>query len=111
MINQKGNTFSQFVLENRGSGPMADVRVRQAISYAVPREDIVKAVFGGQGTATGSVGVPSLLGYKEGNEKLYPPTSPRPSSCSRRPVTAVASPSVHWRRPVPATSPRLLRAP
>jgi peptide/nickel transport system substrate-binding protein len=70
-INQQGNTVATATLENRASGPLANHKVRQALSYAIPRDDIVKAVYGGHGSSTASVGVPTLLGYKQGNEKLY----------------------------------------
>jgi peptide/nickel transport system substrate-binding protein len=66
-----GGSVSAITVENQVSGPLADVKVRQAIAYAIPRTDIINAALGGQGEATSSVGVPDLLGYNADDVKMY----------------------------------------
>lgn len=51
------------VLGDRASGPLADVRVRQAISMVIPREQIADSVFAGYATATTSLVPEGLQGY------------------------------------------------
>ncbi|TIT65893.1 MAG: hypothetical protein E5W63_07220, partial [Mesorhizobium sp.] len=52
-------TYLQFNLENKR---FADVRVRQAMLYAIDRKAIVEAVYAGAGTVAGSVVPPAQLG-------------------------------------------------
>lgn len=40
-----------FVALNSGAAPFSDVRVRQAIAYALPYDDLFKSVYRGRGTA------------------------------------------------------------
>lgn len=51
------------VLGDRESGPLSDVRVREAISLAIPREDIATTVFAGYATPTSSLVPAGLQGY------------------------------------------------
>ena len=50
---------------------LADVRVRQAINYAIDRESLVKNVAGGQATVTSQVFGPASGSSVEGLDKLY----------------------------------------
>ena len=59
------------VLAQRTSGPLADVRVRQAISYAVPRSEITKAVYGTSATPTSSMVPQGAEGYNAADTNLY----------------------------------------
>jgi peptide/nickel transport system substrate-binding protein len=50
-------------LLKRDTGPLADVRVRQALAYATPREDIAKALYGADAVPTGSMIPEGAEGY------------------------------------------------
>lgn len=58
-----------FTLNTR-KPPMNNLKVRQALNYAVNREDLVK-IFGGQGTATENI-VPIALGSAYKKHTFYP---------------------------------------
>lgn len=60
------------VLADRASGPLANLRVRQAISHAIPRDDIVDAVYEGSATAMSSLVAEGVQGYNESNPDPYP---------------------------------------
>lgn len=51
---------------------LGDVRVRQAINYAINRDAINKAVFGGQGQPTDQVALPGDDGYNPSLTSAYP---------------------------------------
>lgn len=51
---------------NSTTGPLADARVRQALSLAVDRSAIVDNLLGGLGTLNGALVAPSVTGYVEG---------------------------------------------
>lgn len=61
-VGSNGGT-TVLVLGDRESGPLADQRVREAISLVMPREDIAKSVFGGYATPTASLVPEGLQGY------------------------------------------------
>ena len=48
---------------NTTRGPLADVRVRQAINYAIDVQRIIERLVGGRGTRAAGVIPPSLAGY------------------------------------------------
>ncbi len=50
---------------------LADVRVRQALNYAVDRDAIAKAVYGDFGEATDQPSVPGFDGYSEASADTY----------------------------------------
>lgn len=62
-----------FLIDRNGevTKPMGDVRVRQALNYAVDRVAITKAVYGAYGTPTAVPGLPGVLGYDAALEKTY----------------------------------------
>ena len=55
----------------RGFGALTDVRVRQALNYAVDRQTIIDALLGGTATPLGQPFVPGGFGYNPNNE-AYP---------------------------------------
>jgi peptide/nickel transport system substrate-binding protein len=66
-----GNTWS-LILENETTGPLSDIRVRQAIEYAIPRSEILKSVYAGYGVAVSTAVVPGGQGYNAGHGDPYP---------------------------------------
>ena len=56
---------------NTTRGPLADVRVRQAINYAIDVPRIIERLIGGRGTRAAGVIPPALGGY-DGTRKPYP---------------------------------------
>lgn len=50
----------------RGGNPLADPRVRRAVSLAVDREQLVREVLGGQGQPANQIAPPTVLGYNPG---------------------------------------------
>jgi peptide/nickel transport system substrate-binding protein len=50
---------------------LADVRVRQAINYAIDRKAMLKAVVAGNGTVTGQVFNPNVDGYDKSLDNTY----------------------------------------
>jgi peptide/nickel transport system substrate-binding protein len=71
---ENGTVEGVFLWDRAGSNTKAlgDVRVRQAINYAMDRETIVKTVKGGMGTATDQLFGPSTAGYDKSLEDVYP---------------------------------------
>lgn len=68
--------FEGLYLVNRGPGsPLAKVKVRQALNYAVDRTAIAKALFGKYATASDEVAVPGYDGWdpKYANHYTYDP--------------------------------------
>jgi peptide/nickel transport system substrate-binding protein len=62
----------QLLALNNAAPPLNDVRVRQAISYAVDVPQIIDTAFYGQGEASGSPLIPGLTAYYEGSlTRLY----------------------------------------
>jgi peptide/nickel transport system substrate-binding protein len=63
----------QLLALNNGAPPLDDVRVRQAISYAVDVPEIIDTAFYGQGEPSGSPLIPGLSAYYEDSlSGLYP---------------------------------------
>lgn len=54
---------AMLVLAEHTEGPLADIRVRQAIAYAIPRDDINTSLYGGLATATSSAIPEGLPGH------------------------------------------------
>jgi len=68
-----GTVEGVFLWDRAGKNTKAlgDVRVRQAINYAMDRETIVKTVKGGMGTATAQIFGPSTAAYDSSLEDKY----------------------------------------
>lgn len=59
------------VMANRETGPLADERVREAIALAIPRDDIIDAIYSGYGTGTSSLVPDGAAGYNEDAVNAY----------------------------------------
>lgn len=59
------------VFMNRTSGPLADVRVRQAVNHAIDRESLVKAFADGASPRTQAL-PKGIVGFDDKLEKAYP---------------------------------------
>lgn len=62
---RKPTTTLIYMGMNCSKAPFDDVRVRQAVSHCVNREDLVNMVYAGQGQAASSVVTASLYGYSD----------------------------------------------
>src|SRR5581483_6290919 len=66
VVSLKGSFALSYVINVfKTNPPLRDVRVRQAMNYAVDREAIVKSVLGGRGSALPGPLWPGWLGYSE----------------------------------------------
>jgi peptide/nickel transport system substrate-binding protein len=65
-------TWSSLMLENRVSGPLANVKVRQALEYAIDRAAIVKAIYYGYASPQEQFAIQGLTGYIAGDSNEYP---------------------------------------
>ena len=63
VLQYPGLTWGHLDLKN--IGPLADVRVRQALDYATPRADIIKGVLGGAGEAGFADQAPGSWAFSE----------------------------------------------
>lgn len=64
-------SFASLALLSRDSGPLADVRVRQALAYATPRDDIATALYGPDAVPTSSMIPEGAEGYSAANVNMY----------------------------------------
>ncbi|MBB5788583.1 ABC transporter substrate-binding protein [Jiangella mangrovi] len=62
---------NMFVSINTLEGPMSDVRVRQALNYAIDKEGITEDLLGGAGIPGGQPANPAVFGFNEDVE-AYP---------------------------------------
>jgi len=67
---QPKSTNSQHLVEFNVKGKLKDVRVRQALAYALDKKGIAKIAFGGKGSGTWSVLPESNFAYKK--QRGYP---------------------------------------
>ncbi|MGI5423499.1 ABC transporter substrate-binding protein [Streptomyces sp. CA-179760] len=63
-----------FLLDRDGTvvKGLADVRVRQALNYAIDRDAITKAVYGAYGTPVSQPAMPGYDGFSTDAQKMYP---------------------------------------
>jgi peptide/nickel transport system substrate-binding protein len=71
-ISDGPSTWSSLMLENRVSGPLANVKVREALEYAINRAAIVKAIYYGYATPQEEYAVKGLTGYLAADADMYP---------------------------------------
>ncbi|MGQ4437010.1 MULTISPECIES: ABC transporter substrate-binding protein [unclassified Streptomyces] len=64
-------SFASMALIKRANGPLADERVRQALAYATPRQDIARALFGADAVPTSSNIADGAEGYNAGDVNGY----------------------------------------
>lgn len=57
--------------EGQTDEALGDVRVRQALNYAVDRDVLTTALFGEYGSPTSQVVGPGYIGYSEANDSIY----------------------------------------
>lgn len=67
------STREVYIVLNTTWGPLKDVRVRQALNYAVNKEEIVKSILLGAGRAVDSPVLPEMFGYKSVGGYEYNP--------------------------------------
>ncbi len=65
-------TWSSLMLENRVSGPLANVKVREALDYAIDRSAIVKAIYYGYASPQDQFAIKGLTGYIAADANQYP---------------------------------------
>ena len=71
-ISKQNNNSSLIVTFNHEKEPFNDVKVRQAINYAINKNDIIDAVFSGYATQIGSNMSPAMGDYyKDGLQDVY----------------------------------------
>ena len=70
-----GRNFMIYMAMNSGNKALSDFRVRQAIYYAVNRDDIIKGAYDGLATPAFSILTPEGIGYN----KNYETNSPFPA--------------------------------
>jgi peptide/nickel transport system substrate-binding protein len=63
--------WTSLMLENRVSGPLANVKVREALEYAIDRAAIVKAIYYGYASQQEEFGVQGLTGYLASDAAMY----------------------------------------
>jgi peptide/nickel transport system substrate-binding protein len=64
-------SFASMALVKRADGPLADERVRQALAYATPRDDIATAIFGPDAVPTSSIVADGAEGYNAADVNQY----------------------------------------
>jgi peptide/nickel transport system substrate-binding protein len=62
IVERNSNAVQQLALNN-SYAPLADVRVRQALNYAVSADEIIEKAFSGYGTPVGTPIIPGLSKY------------------------------------------------
>lgn len=65
-----------YLLFNTQQGPFTNPKLRQAVAYAVRRDDIVKAAFFGRGSAMGGLPIPKGSAFYEAETANYWKTDP-----------------------------------
>ena len=71
-ISDGPSTWSSLMLENRVSGPLANVKVREALEYAINRAAIIKAIYFGYASPQDEFAVKGLTGYLDSDANMYP---------------------------------------
>lgn len=71
VVNANATRVEFIALDNTRDGPLKDVRVRQALNYAVDKDGLLKALYGGHGSVIGQPLSQSMFGYNP-DVKPYP---------------------------------------
>ena len=105
-LDSKPSLSYNLLFLNTKKPPFDNLKVRQAIAYAIDRKAIIDAVAFGEGEVTGPV-APALANYAlpTRSTRSTHATSRRPSSCSKRPTWG-PSPSRSSRRRRSPRTPR-----
>lgn len=74
VVSAPGDWYGLFLSDRRGmtTAALADVRVRQALNYAIDGDALLKSVGFGQGSPTTQVFAPGSLAYVEALDNAYP---------------------------------------
>lgn len=65
-------TWLMFMGQYEKGNPMADIRVRKALNYAIDKKTFVKELFYGYATPSGGIMNPNQIGYSaKWNDKIY----------------------------------------
>ena len=83
---------NEMLMFNTQRKPLDNVKVRQALSYALPYQDLLTAGANGYGEISQGP-IPRDLYPHDASMGQYTTISPRPSSCSPRPATRTAASS------------------
>lgn len=70
-VYQGDSTKTEFLLFNSKQPPLADIRVRQAIAYAIDKENIIYNVMNGYGRLQSSIIPAPLIGFQDFNGYTY----------------------------------------
>jgi len=72
-IVERNSNAVQMLALNNDYGPLQDVKVRQALNYAIDAQDIIDTAFAGYGVIVGSPIIPGLTTYYNASlENAYP---------------------------------------
>ncbi|MFC2949006.1 glutathione ABC transporter substrate-binding protein [Virgibacillus sediminis] len=69
-VNRQGSVSTNYIGFNTQKEPFDDVRVRQAISMAIDKEQIIEGIFDGVGEPANGPLAPEVFGYNENLEPL-----------------------------------------
>ena len=73
---------------NLNRKPFSDHRVRQAVNYAINKDELIELAAFGYGTKLGSGLSPAMANYYEpGLEDFYPPIAQKPNNYWPKPDT------------------------
>jgi peptide/nickel transport system substrate-binding protein len=72
IVKQPDGSADDLILEQLTSGPLANPKVREAIEYAMPRSQILNAVFQNAGVTTSSNSQHGFAGYDAADVSMYP---------------------------------------
>jgi peptide/nickel transport system substrate-binding protein len=72
IVTQPSGDADDLILEATTHGPMSNPKVREAIEYAMPRAQILSAIFAGAGVTTSSNSQAGFAGYDASDVRLYP---------------------------------------
>jgi peptide/nickel transport system substrate-binding protein len=70
-ISDGPSTWVSLMLEDRSSGPLANLKVRQALEYAIDRAAIVKTIYDGYAQVQDQVAIKGLTGYLSSDDNMY----------------------------------------
>jgi peptide/nickel transport system substrate-binding protein len=70
-ISDGPSTWVSLMLEDRSSGPLANLKVRQALEYGIDRAAIVKTIYDGYAQVQDQVAIKGLTGYLASDDSMY----------------------------------------
>lgn len=73
VYSELGSFSEKFLINTRKPGPLQDKRVRQALNYAVNKEELLKTIYGGHGQLLRSVIASQVAGFSAQQPYAYDP--------------------------------------